>query len=167
MDSDFNSGAITDVVLVADTDVADFALAAGGEKGVICAQCGAGPSSYPPSDASTIRVINGNAEVWLFRGARSAHNCLVGGSSPPRGVRIKLIKKCHFLNKLRGLAASPSGFKSALASSRRVQFFRSLRFAFLFRGEIEFRRQLLLLIPQLPTAELRELFHPLVCFQYH
>ena len=92
-DSDFNSAAITDVVLVADTDVADFALAAGGEKGVICAQCGAGPSTYPPSDAPTIRVINGNAEVWLFRGARSAHNCLVGGSSPPRGVRIKLIKK--------------------------------------------------------------------------
>ena len=93
VDSDFNSAAITDVVLVADTDVADFALAAGGEKGVICAQCGAGPSTYPPSDAPTIRVINGNAEVWLFRGARSAHNCLVGGSSPPRGVRIKLIKK--------------------------------------------------------------------------
>ena len=45
MDSDFNSAAITDVVLVADTDVADFALAAGGEKGVICAQCGAGPST--------------------------------------------------------------------------------------------------------------------------
>jgi hypothetical protein len=45
-DSDFNSAAITDVVLVADTDVADFALAAGGEKGVICAQCGAGPSTY-------------------------------------------------------------------------------------------------------------------------
>ena len=103
MDSDFNSAAITDVVLVADTDVADFALAAGGEKGVICAQCGAGPSTYPPSDAPTIRVINGNAEVWLFRGARSAHNCLVGGSSPPRGVRIKLIKKCHFLNKFLGL----------------------------------------------------------------
>ena len=39
-DSDLNSAAITDVVLVADTDVADFALAAGGEKGVICAQCG-------------------------------------------------------------------------------------------------------------------------------
>ena len=46
VDSDFNSAAITDVVLVADTDVADFALAAGGEKGVICAQCGAGPSTY-------------------------------------------------------------------------------------------------------------------------
>jgi hypothetical protein len=45
-DSDFNSAAITNVVLVADTDVADFALAAGGEKGVICAQCGAGPSTY-------------------------------------------------------------------------------------------------------------------------
>src|ERR1019366_5981386 len=73
----------TDVVLVADTDVADFALAAGGEKGVICAQCGAGPSTYPPSDAPTIRVINGNAEVWLFRGARTVHNGLVGGSSPP------------------------------------------------------------------------------------
>jgi len=81
--SDFNSAAITDVVLVADTDVADFALAAGGEKGVICAQCGAAPSTYPPSDAPTIRVINGNAEVWLFRGGRTAHNGLVGGSSPP------------------------------------------------------------------------------------
>jgi hypothetical protein len=65
------------------------------------------------------------------------------------------------------LVATPSDIKSGLASSRRVQFFRSLRFVFPFHGEIEFRRQLLLLIPQLPTAELRELFHLLVCFQYH
>ena len=44
------------------------ALAAGGEKGVICAHCGARPSTYPPSGAPTVRVIKGNAEVWLFRG---------------------------------------------------------------------------------------------------
>lgn len=63
MDSDFNSAAITDVVLVADTDVADFALAAGGEKGVICAQCGAGPSTYPPAPTLAERTLQRAIEV--------------------------------------------------------------------------------------------------------
>jgi hypothetical protein len=62
-DSDFNSAAITDVVLVADTDVADFALAAGGEKGVICAQCGAGPSTYPPAPTLAERTLQRAIEV--------------------------------------------------------------------------------------------------------
>ena len=63
VDSDFNSAAITDVVLVADTDVADFALAAGGEKGVICAQCGAGPSTYPPAPTLAERTLQRAIEV--------------------------------------------------------------------------------------------------------
>jgi hypothetical protein len=62
-DSDLNSAAITDVVLVADTDVADFALAAGGEKGVICAQCGAGPSTYPPAPTLAERTLQRAIEV--------------------------------------------------------------------------------------------------------
>jgi hypothetical protein len=41
------------------------ALPASGNDGVICAQCGAGLRTDPPSDAPTIRVKDGSAEVWL------------------------------------------------------------------------------------------------------
>jgi Protein of unknown function (DUF3631) len=47
------------------THVTDVTPVAGGEGGAICAQCGAGPSTSPPSDAPTIRVKSGRADVWV------------------------------------------------------------------------------------------------------
>lgn len=49
------------------SDVADVALLAGGERDQrVCSQCGAGPSTEPPGDPPTIKVMNGKAEaVWL------------------------------------------------------------------------------------------------------
>jgi hypothetical protein len=41
------------------------ALSAIGSEGVICAQCGAGPASIPPSDSPTVKVKNGNSVVWV------------------------------------------------------------------------------------------------------
>lgn len=41
---------------------------AGGVPAPICAQCGAGPSTDPPSDAPTVKVANGKGEAWVHAG---------------------------------------------------------------------------------------------------
>ncbi len=47
------------------TLVTDVTLVADDERGAICAQCGAGPSTSPPSGAPTVRVKNGSSDVWV------------------------------------------------------------------------------------------------------
>jgi hypothetical protein len=58
-----NKNKISDV-----TDVTLVTHVAGGGGGEICAQCGAGPSTDPPSDAPTVQVKNGAGSVWLHAG---------------------------------------------------------------------------------------------------
>lgn len=57
-------------VAVDDADNADAFTPPSVGQGVICAQCGAGPSTEPRGDAPTIKVMNGGTAAWVHADCR-------------------------------------------------------------------------------------------------